>query len=186
MRRDLRPLEQPVTHPRPHTPPADTTRRAQVRDNPDDDGDRPLRALTVKQPWAAAIATGHKNVENRLWPTRWRGPLAIHAGRTLDNFALDTTAPLNFQHPLIRAVYTAAPPHMRTLGAIVALAELTDCHPANGCCAPWGDTEPDAWHWVLTVIRALPHPIPCTGHQRLWIPQPPTRAALRRETEARA
>ena len=141
--------------------------------------DRPLRALTIWQPWAAAIATGRKNVENRIWPTRYRGTVAIHAGRTLDKSALDTTAPLNFQDPLVRRTYTAAPPHLRALSSIVALAELTDCHPARRCCRPWGVVEPDAYHWVLTNIRALSEPIPCkTGRQRLWIPDPATLAAL--------
>jgi hypothetical protein len=143
--------------------------------------DRALRALTVKQPWAAAIAAGRKTVENRLWPTRYRGPLAIHAGRTLDQVVLDTTAPLDFQHPRVQRAYAAAAPHLRTLGALVALAELADCHPAHGCCAPWGEAEPDAWHWVLTHIRALKRPIPCTGHQRLWRPDPATLTALRAE-----
>jgi hypothetical protein len=142
---------------------------------------RPLRALTVQQPWAAAIASGRKRIENRLWPTRWRGTLLIHAGRTRDERSLDPADP--FPHPLIRCAYAAAAPHTRECGAIVALAELTDCHPADGCCAPWGEAEPDAWHWVLTGIHARQPPIPCTGHQRLWIPDPATQAAACRPHE---
>jgi hypothetical protein len=38
------------------------------------------KAITVLQPWASAIAFAGKDVENRDWPTRYRGPLAIHAG----------------------------------------------------------------------------------------------------------
>ncbi len=142
--------------------------------------DLPLRALTIHQPWAACIAaTAGKDVENRLWPTRYRGPLAIHSGRTLDEFALNTTATMVF-HDLesVQRTYAAAPPHLRTLGAIIALAELTDCHPADGCCTPWGEVDPDVYHWVLTDIRALSEPIPCRGRQRLWIPEPVTLAAL--------
>lgn len=43
--------------------------------------DDPLRAITVQQPWAWAIATGHKPIENRgdnRWPL---GTYAVHAGR---------------------------------------------------------------------------------------------------------
>lgn len=36
-----------------------------------------LPALTVKQPWAAWIASGEKTIETRTWSTGYRGPLAI-------------------------------------------------------------------------------------------------------------
>ncbi len=39
-----------------------------------------LRALTIWQPWAWLIVNGYKDVENRSWETRHRGPLLIHAG----------------------------------------------------------------------------------------------------------
>jgi hypothetical protein len=39
-----------------------------------------VKALTVWQPWASAIAEGIKTIETRSWSTRHRGPLAIHAG----------------------------------------------------------------------------------------------------------
>jgi len=40
-----------------------------------------MKALTISQPYASLIASGEKWVENRTWATRYRGPLAIHAGR---------------------------------------------------------------------------------------------------------
>jgi ASCH domain len=30
-------------------------------------------ALSVRQPWAWAIVSGYKDVENRSWPTNYRG-----------------------------------------------------------------------------------------------------------------
>lgn len=42
-----------------------------------------MKALTVRQPWAHAIMTGQKTIENRTWTTRYRGPLLIHASRTM-------------------------------------------------------------------------------------------------------
>lgn len=39
-----------------------------------------MRALTLHQPWATAVALGVKTVETRSWATSYRGPLAIHAG----------------------------------------------------------------------------------------------------------
>lgn len=40
-----------------------------------------MKALTVSQPYASMIADGNKFVENRVWETHYRGPLAIHAGK---------------------------------------------------------------------------------------------------------
>jgi hypothetical protein len=39
-----------------------------------------IHALTISQPYASLISDGKKWVENRRWATRYRGPLAIHAG----------------------------------------------------------------------------------------------------------
>lgn len=41
-----------------------------------------IPASTVRQPWAWAIFHG-KTIENRTQNVRYRGPLAIHTGRTL-------------------------------------------------------------------------------------------------------
>ena len=43
-----------------------------------------MKALTIKQPWASLIIYGDKDVENRSWPTSYRGPLLIHAGKGYD------------------------------------------------------------------------------------------------------
>lgn len=36
--------------------------------------------LTLYREWAWLIAEGYKRIENRVWTTTYRGPLAIHAG----------------------------------------------------------------------------------------------------------
>lgn len=41
-------------------------------------------ALTLKQPWAALLATGRKTIEVRRWPTARRGRILIHAARVPD------------------------------------------------------------------------------------------------------
>lgn len=40
-----------------------------------------MKALTISQPYASLIASGEKRFENRVWDCRYRGPLAIHAGK---------------------------------------------------------------------------------------------------------
>ena len=41
-----------------------------------------MKALTICQPYATLIVRGEKLVENREWPTRYRGRLLIHAGKS--------------------------------------------------------------------------------------------------------
>lgn len=42
-----------------------------------------MKVLTLHQPYATAIALGHKRYETRSWWTSYRGPLAIHAAKGL-------------------------------------------------------------------------------------------------------
>ncbi len=46
-----------------------------------------MKALSIMQPWAWLIVNGHKDIENRNWPTRFRGPVYIHAGKKIDGDA---------------------------------------------------------------------------------------------------
>jgi len=41
-------------------------------------------ALSIQQPWAWAIIHGGKDVENRTWPTKFRGRFLVHASRKFD------------------------------------------------------------------------------------------------------
>lgn len=40
-------------------------------------------SLSIRQPWAWLIVNGYKDIENRTWPTRFRGRVLIHAGATM-------------------------------------------------------------------------------------------------------
>ena len=42
-----------------------------------------MKVLTLTQPWATLVAIGAKHIETRSWPTKYRGPLAIHAAQGL-------------------------------------------------------------------------------------------------------
>ncbi len=129
-----------------------------------------LRALTVRQPWAACIASRRKLVENRTWATRYRGPLPIHSSGTRDRavprLALET--------------YSLAPSPSWALSAILAVVELTDCHEYKlGCCdTPWAEKGGGTWHWMLANVRALSQPVECTGRLSIWRPRPETVAAV--------
>jgi hypothetical protein len=129
-----------------------------------------MKSLTVRQPWASAIAFGRKDVENRTWATGHRGLLAIHAGKGIEWTASDAAwieaglMPYRSGDP--RKAWSGSLP----LGAIVAVARLTDCHDATRTdycsCSPWAMAH--QWHWELADVRPLAEPVPCKGALRLW------------------
>ena len=122
-----------------------------------------MRALTIRQPWADAIARGEKKIENRTRRTAFRGKLLIHAGLTGDR----------------QAVLDGVRPGADVRGAVLAVAELVGCHQdANPAapCDPWG--LPNQWHWELSDVRPLPRPVPAKGCLGLWLPDVETLAAV--------
>lgn len=80
-----------------------------------------IPALSVRQPWAWAIAHGHKMIENRTWPTGFRGRLLIHAGLTWDQAGKTDLAKLRIAFPEIPW------PAQFELGGIVGEAVMTAC-----------------------------------------------------------
>lgn len=77
------------------------------------------RVLTIRQPWAWAIIHGGKDVENRSWPTKHRGPLLIHAGSAFEPHGYETVQQLATRQP--------PPPSELIHGAIIGVVELVDC-----------------------------------------------------------
>lgn len=123
-----------------------------------------MQAISVLQPWAWAIAHGHKRVENRTWNTSHRGPLLIHASMRVDLAACDS--------PLIRAAGWDPADPLALLGAIIAVVDLTGvCAPGDDCdCGVWA--EPGAHHWRLDGVRTLPRPVVAVGRLvGLWEPR---------------
>jgi hypothetical protein len=121
----------------------------------------------VLNPWAWAIAAGLKRIENRVWRTSYRGPLAIHAGKS--RLWLARESPL-----LWPAVYGVSFPAEDELifGAFVAVCDLVDCVRIGGLRpelkSAWSEGP---WCWVLENVRRLEGgPIACAGAQRVWTP----------------
>lgn len=79
-----------------------------------------MKALSIRQPWADAIIWHGKDVENRSWPTNFRGPVLIHAGKA---WGRDEQSDVEFVEGLSGAVMTKNP----NLGGIVGQAEIVDC-----------------------------------------------------------
>lgn len=99
-----------------------------------------MLAVSVRQPWAWAIARGHKAVENRDWDTRFRGALAIHASLRVD---LDSS-----ESPAIRAAHWDPDDPAAAIGGIVAVVTLSGVCTAAMPGSVWWDSgpgpEPDA------------------------------------------
>lgn len=85
----------------------------------------PKMALSIMQPWAWLIVNRHKAIENRDWLTRFRGPVAIHAGKKIDQYC-DVALSMG-RHPVTdRMINISTPPEWET-GGIVGIADIVDC-----------------------------------------------------------
>ena len=53
-----------------------------------------MAALSIRQPWAWLVVNGYRDIENRDWPTNFRGPLLVHAGLTMTRSDYEQAAQL--------------------------------------------------------------------------------------------
>jgi hypothetical protein len=90
-----------------------------------------MTAISIRQPWASMIVHVGKDYENRVWPTRFRGPFLIHAakGMTDDEYR----SAIQFAHFTCGVAKDALQKHCEAAsldalrGGIVGYAEVTDC-----------------------------------------------------------
>ncbi|MFJ1560712.1 ASCH domain-containing protein [Streptomyces mirabilis] len=117
-----------------------------------------VRALTLWQPYASAVAALGKDIENRGWSPTFRGLILVHAGQNTDRAAL-RHVPHDLELPR---------------GAVVAVARISGAHTdCDGRCSTWADPD-SAWHWELSDVIQLPTPVTqVKGRQRIWVPDDP-------------
>lgn len=137
-----------------------------------------MRAISVRQPWAWAIARGYKPVLNQATGTGHRGPLAVYA-----SFRIDLGSAEN--HVVRRAVSTGWDPAdpVTAIGGIVAVVSLAGvCAPAASpgrCgCGEWA--SPGAYHWQLADPRPLRCLVLALGQPGLWELAPEVADGVRR------
>lgn len=126
-----------------------------------------MKAITILQPWASLIACGAKRIETRSWATKYRGPIAIHAGIKpipRDYYGIRDLLPCVCDFPY---------------GRIIAIAELVDCRPTESFVFGgtlrniseneiiFGDYTSGRYAWILSNVRLI-EPVPAKGMQRLW------------------
>jgi hypothetical protein len=124
------------------------------------------KALTICQPYAHLIMRGDKRIENRTWPTSYRGLLYIHAGKSRDWLDIWNMGGEDFD-----AGYDI-PLRLMSFGAMVAVARLVDCVRIEHGAAkyPWMDDHEHAegpWCWILESVTPI-GPWPWRGAQGLW------------------
>ena len=127
-----------------------------------------MKAISLWQPWASAIALGLKRHETRGWTTRHRGPIAIHAAKRWTPDERDWAA--HFAR-ILGEPRLADPPR----GAIVAVANLVDVIEAElleDAVDPvdlmLGNYGPGRFGWRLEDVVALAEPVPCVGRQGMF------------------
>lgn len=134
----------------------------------------PAVALSIRQPWAWAVIVLGKDVENRTWRTRHRGPLLIHASATLKKADVaDFLAHVDRFPDLLARLDAAGGLQLDELrsqaGGIVGRVDLVDSVTRSD--SPWF-VGPHGF----TLARAEPLPFqPCKGQLGLFQPFKPAR-----------
>lgn len=137
------------------------------------------KVITLIEPWGTLIALGAKKIETRSWRTNYRGPLAIHAGKSVNMDVLS--------NPHFQRVLTMDGKRYKTdfpRGQIIAVCKLVDCvqitsntitgEPMAGSKAVgiperfFGDYAPGRWAWLLDEIKILENPVTVKGSLGLW------------------
>lgn len=105
-------------------------------------GNRLMKALSIKDPWATLIWEGSKKIETRTWPTNHRGLLLICVSQR---------------------------PASRFSGKAIAVANLVECREmvpsdeAWACCR----YRPGLWSWIFDEVHKIT-PFPVRGQLGLF------------------
>lgn len=120
-----------------------------------------MRGLTIRQPWATALAAGLKLYETRSWQINYRGLIAIHAGGIPPKTTACIPKSWRLDYPL---------------GVVLAVANLDDILPTEELLPRdvdaiergLGDFSPGRFAWKFSDMTMLQEPIPMIGRQGLW------------------
>ena len=129
------------------------------------------KCITIHQPLAWGVVQGWKKIENRGKPTKYRGPLWIHAGKSRDS--LSGTTPEDWREDTKDGSFLPGCPEFKDLvfGAILGVVDLVDCVHEDDTQVPGLDTAHTGgpWCYVLDNARPLKNPIlNVTGQLGIW------------------
>lgn len=112
----------------------------------------------MRQPWAWLIVNGYKDIENRSWKTRYRGPLLIQGSA---NLPPKSEMEESLEYARRRGVKL---PNEFETGGIVGMVQLEDC--VTRSRSKWFDGDVG---WVLSKPSKLQF-IPLKGRLGLFDP----------------
>lgn len=128
-----------------------------------------MKTLTLIQPWATLIMLGEKKIETRSWSTRYRGKLAIHAGKKIDKEV--------FNIPYYKEIFQYYGITITNIptSCIIATCTLLDVQPTESLKDIisykeyiFGNYSPNRFGWILDNIVPLKTPLPAKGMLGLW------------------
>jgi hypothetical protein len=129
-----------------------------------------MKALSVRAPWWWFILYGGKDIENRDWPTSFRGTIYLHASKwwsTLDVSEDEETAARCRR--IARDMGRGSQPDYQEMrasgGCIVGQVDIVGCVTQSD--SPWFFGR---YGFVLANPVAFAKPIPCKGHLGFFDP----------------
>lgn len=135
-----------------------------------------MKALSLTQPWATAVALELKRWETRSWPTGFRGEVCIHAAKGFPGWAKDFAWEMAAKY----GIDELRPTHL-PLGAILCVANLTECRQTETAVRElsadeqlWGDYGPKRFCFKFENVRKLSTPVPALGALGFWEVAGPT------------
>lgn len=136
-----------------------------------------MKTISIKNPWAYLICANIKPIENRTWPTNFRGRVLVHV----------SAKPVkNFPNPLNVEQWNSLSPDQKLLlrsntlitSAIIGSVEIVDCvvnHESIWAerCDPIYKYGTDkiaeaTYNWVLANPVLFAKPIPAKGKLSFW------------------
>lgn len=147
-----------------------------------------MRAISLWEPWATAIAKGLKKIETRSWEPQFRGRVAIHAAKT-------TLHAKTIIHPVFRQYFEPLGIIRTTqlnFGCVVAVCDLVRVEPTEICEREisqreydFGNYDAGRFGWILENIVELTRPFAWKGRQGFFdVPERFIDAALVPVTES--
>ncbi|MDE2106620.1 MAG: ASCH domain-containing protein [Patescibacteria group bacterium] len=121
-----------------------------------------MKALSIKQPWAHLIVNGIKDIENRDWPTKQRGIVAVHSSAKLERAEMKSACDLLMQICIPFSARRFQDEKFPT-GSILGTVEIVDCVAESDSLWFFGK-----YGFVLQNPVAFDVPIPCRGALGFW------------------
>ena len=145
-----------------------------------------MKALSLVRPWSQLVLHAGKDIENRTWSTKHRGPLLVHGskgyagtGESVRAVMADPSYGATLAGALRDglAIGQGAPTGYLGVVQVHGVCDVSLYETEVVCaCGPWA--MPGQCHWQLADPRPFAEPVPAGGQLGLWEPKGPAREAV--------